>query len=106
MKAIYAWLAGSSIKKGDIELLGFNVSAKEPEGWADIAYGAKTKFYISKGSKMEDIKRHLSERKKYFNYIDPRDKQKASYKIQGSERAFIKARYLPERATGLSYGMI
>lgn len=106
MKAIYAWLAGSSIKKGELCILGFNISAKEPEGWADIAYGAKTKFYISKGSKMEDIKRHLSERKKYCNYIDPRDKQRASYKIQGSERAFIKARFLPERATGLSYGML
>lgn len=106
MKAIYAWLVGSSIKKGELCILGFNISGKEPEGWGEIAYGAKTKFYISKGSKMEDIKRHLSERKKYFNYIDPRDKQKASYKIQGSERAFIKARFLPERATGLSYGML
>lgn len=106
MKAIYAWLVGSSIKKGDIEILGFNISAKEPEDWDEIAYGAKTRFYISKGSKMEEIKRHLSERKKYFNYIDPRDKARASYKLQGSERVMVKARFLPERATGLSYGMI
>lgn len=106
MKVIYAWLARSCHKKGDIELLGFNVSGKEPEGWADIANCEKTRFYIGKGDTIEGIKEHLKRKKQEYNYINPRDKKLASYKIQGSERAYVRARFAPLRATGYNVNML
>lgn len=98
MKAIYAWLDCKGAARGKLFISGWHVAPVAPVGLAP----ALCKFYISKGDTMDAIKTHLARKRQLFN-DGARRIAAAEVRLQGADKAFIRARYQPLRATGVNY---
>ena len=101
MRAIYAWMDCKGAERGVLFLNGWHVAPVAPVGLAP----ALCKFYISKGDTMDAIKAHLARKRQLF--IDGgRRIARAEVRLQGADKAFMRARYRTPRATGINYNNI
>lgn len=98
MKAIYAWMDCRGAARGALSFNGWHVAPVAPDGLAP----ALCKFYISKGDTMDAIKAHLARKRQLF--IDGgRRIAMAEVRLQGADKAFMRARYRTPPATGINY---
>lgn len=98
MKAIFAWIDCKGAERGVLSFSGWHVAPARPAGLAPCL----CKFYISKGDTMDGIKAHLARKRQLFN-DGARRIATAEVRLQGADKAFMRARRQPLRATGVNY---